>query len=169
VKAFLIVIALAASAAAEAATPREAVMIYAADLIDETGCYGIAYRHLWSPRIAMQISYGTERHDLGGGFFGLIIGNPGPRVRVHTNPIDVEGQYQFVNSTRFQPFIGVGARHVSGPQGRRDRTSPEFTGGLLFVVSPHFGVLLSGKQLLRSDTPDWDPWLRIDAGLAFRF
>jgi hypothetical protein len=160
---------VAAGAVAQTIEPRETIIAYANVIsIEEGSGYGAAFRHLWSPHLATQISVGSERHDLRATSF-FIFPNPGPPDFVRVTSIDLEAQYQYLNATRFKPYLGAGVRHVNGPRDRSDRMSAEITGGLIFVVSPHFGIWVDSKALLRDRSVNWDPAFKTNAGLALRF
>ena len=110
------------------------------------------------------------------------------RVDVQSYPIDLTTRYRFANTSRVTPYLGAGMRYVRAPQNINrlvfvgngplfpvtlapysDRFSGEVAGGLTARLTPHIGVEVDVKRLLRSDAVPFDSLTRTSAGLTFRF
>ena len=51
----------------------------------------------------------------------------------------------------------------------QDRTSAEVNGGVIFRITPHVGLQIDGKRLLRSDGVNYDPINKVSVGVSWRF
>ena len=142
------------------------------------GGIGAALNVWWTPRFSTEVAvaaeqsyahYATNRPTAGGPI--TVIG----RERVETYPLDALVQYHFVNDTKWQPYLGAGARYVrepTPPPGAErfgNQTSAEINGGVLFQFAPRWALKLDIKQLLRGDTAFFDSRAKGSIGVAWRF
>jgi len=151
-----------------------AFLSHADGLYRATRGYGVAYDEMWTPRFSTQIAVGVEEPEVCVG--GSLFGPPCTRFRLKTYPVDLAGRYHFANNTRWTPYVGAGVRYVRAPHlptdaSRRpypDHVDPQIVGGVQFLITPSFAIVLDGKQRLGT-SEQYDPWLKISAGLDWRF
>ncbi len=138
------------------------------------GGAGAAYTLKFTPRFSAQLAAAIEEHRtypylvLGLGQIVLV-----PQVRIRTYPIDFTARYHWANDSRWQPYLGAGFRYVAAPHvdpGFRyqNHMNAEVSGGVEFLVRPSLGITLDAKQLL-GDRENYDPLLKISAGVNFHF
>jgi outer membrane protein W len=138
------------------------------------GGAGAAYSMKFTPRLSVQLAAAAEEHRTypyfvirGGGIFFV------PQARIRTYPIDLTARYHWANDTRWQPFLGAGLRYVAAPHvdpnfQYRTHLNAEVIGGLEFLVRPTLGITVDARQLL-GDRENYDPLLKVSAGVSFHF
>ena len=175
-----------------------ALSVFAQDRLSVFGISkgaGIGMAHDWNHHWTTELSIATERREvLSTSFITVITGNTATtapvtyRVYAQSYPIDLTTRYRFANSSRVTPYLGGGVRYVRAPQNIHrliiigngppvpvkltpyaDRISGEVAGGLTLRLTPHIGVEVDMKRLLRSDTVPFDSLTRTSAGLNFSF
>jgi len=117
-----------------------------------------------TPHWAIELGASSEKHELtiGGIFTGHI-------VEFRTRNLDLTTHYYFVNSSRWQPFLGGGVhRAITSSDEVEDRTEAIVAGGVHFMITPKFSLRVSGKGLLNS-SHSYDPGFKSELGLAWRF
>ena len=137
-----------------------------ADYRASTG-YGLAFNEMWTRRFSTQFAFSSENVEvcLGGAF----LQTPCKRMDVTTHPFEASARYQFVNDTRWKPWIGGGLRYVRSPvEEYDDHVDGQIVGGVEFLVTPAFGVTLDAKQRVTTSDP-YDPLSTIALGLNWRF
>ena len=118
-----------------------------------TGGVGLALNQWWTAQISTEFSVTAERH------FTL---TNAQRMAVYRYPVDAIAQYHFLNGTRWQPYIGLGARAA-------DRLTPEVNAGVMFALSPHFDLRFDGRMTQRHATEFDDSLAKFSIGLGWRF
>jgi outer membrane protein W len=95
------------------------------------------------------------------------------RYEAHSYPVDVATRYHFFTNARWQPYLGVGARYVNGPETDLEqfdsRFSAQAVGGVDFNATDRFGLRFDAKRLLRGDSAFFDDTLKLSAGVTWRF
>lgn len=140
------------------------------------GGVGVAYNAFFTPRFSTQLSVAAEqRHTYSyvvdvGGFINIVA----PRD-VRTYPIDLVARYNWVNETRWKPYLGIGAHYVAAPKinldpgfNYRNRFGPEVVGGVEFLVKPTFGITLDGRAITGKHET-YDPVGKASLGVSWRF
>jgi outer membrane protein W len=135
--------------------------------------YGASANYFFSPRWSATLS--AERDDR---FFvvheqrtigGTDVLVPVASGRFRVFPIDALIRYNFVNETRWKPYIGAGLNYERRPLGLRSQTALELNGGVTFAITPHLGINVDGKLQPRETQPNAGPQLRSAVGLSWRF
>ncbi|HKO02958.1 MAG TPA: outer membrane beta-barrel protein, partial [Thermoanaerobaculia bacterium] len=154
----------------------------------------LAVERAWTNRITSVLSIGAERQRQNSSYS---VEPPTPnqpftryifqRTYRTTYPLDFLARYHFVTESRWTPYFGIGARYVNGPGTNtkvtegfdgvfrvestryQDRTSAEVNGGVIFRITPHVGLQIDGKRLLRSDGVNYDPINKVSVGVSWRF
>lgn len=133
-----------------------------------SGGFGIAVDHHFNAHFSTELSIAKERHIAGPALVytpqGSVIEGP---HRVSTTPIDLVAAYHFISETRWRPYIGVGQRFVDSE--REALFEPEITGGVTYMVRPHFGLRADAKQLVGFRYRSWDPAFKAGLGVSWRF
>ena len=117
-----------------------------------------------TPHWAVELAASSAKHKLtiGGIFTGHVI-------EFRTRDIDLTAHYYFVNTTRWQPFLGGGVHHVTASSDEvEDRTSAIVDGGVHFMITPSFSIRIAGKGLLNDDV-SYDSSLKAEVGVGWRF
>src|SRR5205823_6345748 len=145
---FILVLAVAPSAFAQR---KNELSVFLSDISHVTeafgkthwyGGVGLAYNAFVTPRFSAQLAVAAEEHRsypyIIDGLGGI---QPVPSRKLRTYPIDLSGRYQFLNETRWKPYLGLGARYLAAPKadpgfGYRNRLTPEAVGGVEFLVLP---------------------------------
>jgi hypothetical protein len=158
---------------------------------------GIGMAHDWNVHWTTELSIATQSRQLLNTRFITVFDPNGnfpltapvtERVGVHSYPIDLTTRYRFENSSRVTPYLGAGVRYVRAPQDisrsilvdsgpiypvtlepYSDRVSGEVAGGLTLRLTPHIGVEVDMKRLLRSDAVPFDSLTRSSVGMSWRF
>jgi outer membrane protein W len=157
-----------------------------------SGGGGFALEHAWTNRVTTVFSVGAERRRLFSfrvePFNGGTI-PAGEFENAYTYPIDLLLRYHFANESRWTPYIGLGGRFVKAPNGGtptytiaqngqllltgvrdyENRSSGEVNAGVIFRITPHVGLQLDGKRLLRGDSTSYDPMNKVSVGISWRF
>ena len=118
-----------------------------------TGGVGLALNQWWTSQISTEFSITAERH---------YTFTDAQRLAVYRYPIDALAQYHFLNGTRWQPYIGIGARSA-------DRVTPEINAGVLLQLSQHFDLRLDGRMTQDQATDFHDSLAKFSIGLGWRF
>jgi len=133
------------------------------------GGIGAALEYRWNQRWALELSVASEEHT-------MTIGRIEPtgftfeRHDVRSYPIDLLAHYRFVNSTRWQPFVGAGVRHIHSSDALfDDRTSLEVDGGVHLMLTPALSIRIDAKQSLLDDDGTFDGGLTTSIGLGWKF
>jgi outer membrane protein W len=177
-----------ASAFAQEAARTNTVSLFVSDLslahtssgTDLDVAYGAAFDHMFTKRVSAELSVTRQRtRD------SVTIFNPGGQAvfASFTNtlyPVDATVSYHFFTDSRWKPYIGGGARYVSGTT-RNDTLfnsyrftsrslDPEISGGVTFQFRPTLGLRFDAKQTLgNGNSVVGDSSLNVSAGLSFRF
>jgi outer membrane protein W len=176
------------SAFAQQSAPANTVSVFVSDLAvsrtssgtDLDVAYGVAFDHMFSKRVSAELSVTRQRTRE-----SFTIFNPGGQAvfASYTNtlyPVDATVSYHFFTDGRWKPYIGGGARYVSGTS-RSDSLfnsyrittyslNPEISGGVTFQVRPTFGLRFDAKQTLgNGNSVVGDSSLNVSVGLSFRF
>ena len=135
---------------------------------------GLAYKRVITPKFSAQIGVTTEHHNT----YPYVVNPDGSfrdvnSVGFHTYPIDLTARYDFVNETRWLPYLGAGVRYVGAPNvdqafGYKNHLGMELTGGTEFRITHSFGLVLDGKVYFGSHEAydeNWKPSL----GVLWRF
>jgi outer membrane protein W len=93
--------------------------------------------------------------------------NEGGRFRVF--PVDALVRYNFVNDTRWKPYIGAGLNYERRPLGISAQTALELNGGVTFAITPHLGINIDGKLQPHEAEINSGPLFRSAVGLSWRF
>jgi outer membrane protein W len=142
--------------------------------------YGAAFDHMFSQRVSAELSVTRQRTRE-----SVTIFSPGGQAAFasFTNtlyPVDATVSYHFLTDSRWKPYIGGGARYISGTT-RNDsifnsyRVSthsldPEISGGVTFQFRPTLGLRFDAKQTLgNGNSVVGDSSLNVSVGLSFRF
>ncbi len=138
------------------------------------GGIGAAYSVKLTPHVSAQLAAAVEDHRT----YPYLVLSSGaivfvPQVRIKTYPIDFAARYHWPNDSRWQPYIGAGFRYVAAPHvdpGFRyqNQLNAEVSGGVEFLVRPTLGITVDARQLL-GDRENYDPLLKISAGVSFHF
>src|SRR3954452_24711159 len=179
---------IVASAFAQQPTHSNTVSVFVSDLAvsrtssgtDLDVAYGAAFDHMFSKRVSAEVSVTRQRTRE-----SFTIFNPGgPAVFASfTNtlyPVDATVSYHFVNDSRWKPYLGGGARYVSGTtqnygafNSYRFTThslDPEISGGVTFQFRPTLGLRFDAKQTLgNGNSVLGDSSLNVSVRLSFRF
>ena len=136
--------------------------------------FGLAYRREFTPRFSTQLAVTTEHHET----YDYVVEPNGsfrdvPAQSFHTYPIDLTGRYDFVNDTRWKPYLGGGLRYVAAPNvdtafGYSNHVGAEIIGGTAFRITPKFGLVLDGKVNF-GDHESYDVPFKTSFGLLWRF
>ena len=98
---------------------------------------------------------------------------PVKRYRHTTYPVSLDGQYHFFNDSRWKPYLGAGVRYVQASARFFDtgtRVTPEITGGVEFMMTPHVSLRFDGKQEIQTHSgPAYDPLSRMAVGIGWHF
>jgi outer membrane protein W len=155
---------------------------------DFKGGVGLGLSYWFSPRWSAELQASTQRTEFGGSLIethfpdGTILVRR-DEIRGSAYPIDLLARYHFLNTTRWKPYVGLGAHYVERPDfrseaglpffGRADleanEVSAQVNGGTLFMITPRLGLRLDARYLMRGDNPIWDENFKASAGLSFRF
>src|SRR4051794_24927865 len=176
------------SAFAQQSAPANTVSVFVSDLAvshtssgtDLDVAYGAASDHMFSKRVSAELSVTRQRtRD------SFTIFNAGGQAvfASYTNtlyPVDATVSYHFFTDGRWKPYIGGGARYVSGTT-RNDTLfnsyrftsrslNPEISGGVTFQFRPTLGLRLDAKQTVGNGSAVvGDSSLNVSVGLSFRF
>ena len=142
--------------------------------------YGAAFDHMFSKRVSAEVSVTRQRTRES---FTIFTSGGQPVFASFTNtlyPVDATVSYHFVNDSRWKPYLGGGARYVSGTN-RNDSVfnsnrfttrslDPEISGGVTFQFRPTLGLRFDAKQTLgNGNSVLGDSSLNVSVGLSFRF
>jgi outer membrane protein W len=89
--------------------------------------------------------------------------------RFRVFPIDALVRYNFVNDTRWKPYVGAGLNYERRPLGLRAQTALELNGGVTFAITPHLGINIDAKLQPRETELNSGPQLRSAVGISWRF
>ena len=131
------------------------------DSVDTSTGFGLAYTRQLTPRFSTQIALTSEHHES--------LFEP---FSFNTEPIDLTARYDFVNDTRWKPYLGAGLRYVAAPDadpafGYSNHLGAELAGGTTFRITPSFGFMLDGKFNLGSHD-EYDAPFKASFGLLWR-
>ena len=135
---------------------------------------GVAYKRVFTPRFSAQLAVTGEHHDT-----NPYVVNPDGSFRnvnsvgFHTYPIDLTARYDFVNDTRWKPYLGGGVRYVAAPNvdpafGYQNKLGFEAIGGTEFQITHKFGLLIDGKFNF-SDHEHYDEPFKTSFGVLWKF
>jgi hypothetical protein len=116
------------------------------------GAIGLALQHKFTPRWSGELAVSRQRDHSGFTRFdpnGNIIEQR--TYDIDSTPIDLGGQYHFLNNTNWKPYLGLGARYnsASGPLfDRGNNLLYGATGGVVWQLRPAFGIRFDAKVLL---------------------
>jgi outer membrane protein W len=134
--------------------------------------FGAAVSMMITPHVSLEAATVAQKwweYEPGPYHFGV----PIVRIRRTVYPISLDGQYHFLNASRWKPYLGLGVRYVSPKSTFYDvgtRIEPEITGGVSFMITPHLALRFDGKQELRTKTgPAYDPSSLACVGLGWHF
>jgi len=141
------------------------------------GGFGVAFSHTFSPLFSVEASLSQERYTL---FRQTPVSDGAFRydqVSVRTNPFDITGRYHFQTEGRWRPYVGAGARYVSTNEVGRGgfstyrlfRLEPEVSGGVVFQLRPHAGIVFDAKQLIGNNNLRSDPAFKPSIGFRWTF
>ena len=142
---------------------------------DLSGGVGVGLEYRFLPRWSAELSVAREEHT--GVFmpFDVIMGEDPVPVRYEANsyPVDVATRYHFFTSARWQPYLGVGARYVNGPETDLEhfdsRFSAQAIGGVDFNATDRLGLRFDAKRLLRGDATFFDDTMKVSVGVTWKF
>src|SRR3954451_24831583 len=145
---------IVASAFAQQPTHSNTVSVFVSDLAvsrtssgtDLDVAYGVAFDHMFSKRVSAELSVTRQRTRES---FTIFTAAGQPVFGSFTNtlyPVDAIVSYHFFTDSRWKPYIGGGARYVSGTT-RNDSLfnsyrfstrsiDPEISGGVTFQFRP---------------------------------
>lgn len=113
--------------------------------------FGVAYNRVITPNFSAQIAVATQHNDT----YPYVVNPDGSfrnvnSVGFNTYPIDLTARYDFVNDTRWKPYLGGGLRYVAAPNvdssfGYQNHLGIEAVGGTEFRITRTFGLFLDGK------------------------
>lgn len=136
--------------------------------------YGIAFDRMLTQQFSAQLAIGSEGHRT----YSYIVNPTGTfqavdPVHFRTYPIDLAVRYQFLDESRWKPYVGLGARYVAAPNVSSDfryknHIGPEIVGGTSFQIRRSFGLVLDGKLYL-GDHEQYDSNFKPSFGLLWRF
>ena len=140
------------------------------------GGYGLGFEYQVSARWSTELSLAREATP----FYGFAsLGPDGvlqpQRIRVTSYPVDIVGQYHFFTDTAWKPFVGIGLRYVNVDKDgypypvEDSRFSPQISAGFYYNFTPHFGLRLDAKRLLRNDSAFYDDTHKVSLGLGWKF
>ena len=122
-----------------------------------SGGVGLALNQWWTSRISTQLSVTAEKH-----FSFRNTGAGLQRTTVREYPVDLVAQYHFPNQTRWQPYVGLGAR-------AGDRIAGEINAGVLFQISPQLALTFDARRMQRETSEFHDSLMKFSIGLGWRF
>lgn len=142
-----------------------------------SGGYGLGLEYQLSERWSGELSVAREQTPTftfgvlnPDGTFGAV------NTHITSHPIDVVGQYHFFTKSAWKPFIGIGARYVDSSRDEvypyvfdEARLSPQITGGFYYNFTPHLGLRVDVKRLLRNDSASYDDARKLSVGLGWKF
>ena len=141
---------------------------------DLSGGIGVGLEYRLAPRWSAALSIAAEEHTR---FF-----DPLPpdvfgaswidRIEVRTYPVDLVAQYHIFTRTRWQPYVGAGARWVHGPGAPEpfsDRLSAQITAGVDLNFASNWSVRFDAKRLLQASSTFYDPLTKVSVGVGKRF
>ena len=131
--------------------------------------YGLSFRHFVTPKVSAELS--IARHDRT--VVAYEFGDPVPirfSYRARVMPADLIVSYNYVNDTRWKPYIGGGVHYsfVSNVPYRSSRLGAEVVGGVAFNVTPRFYIRADAKGLLNNNTV-YENNFRSLFGVGWRF
>jgi outer membrane protein W len=157
------------------------IFVYASNVAitwtDSTGTtvdsgFGMAVSKFVTPRVSMELAVNSQQwyeYEPGPYHFGV----PVKRYRHTTYPVSLDGQYHFFNDSRWKPYLGAGVRYVQASARFFDtgtRVTPEITGGVEFMMTPHVSLRFDGKQEIQTHSgPAYDPLSRMAVGIGWHF
>ncbi len=94
------------------------------------------------------------------------------RMDVRSYPVDFITQYHIANRSKWQPYVGAGARFVSGPSAPEkfdNRLSAQVAAGVDWNFASAWSVRFDAKRLLRTDEVFYDDLTKVSVGVGWRF
>jgi hypothetical protein len=136
--------------------------------------FGVAYNRVITPRLTAQIAVTTQHSDT----YSYVVNPDGsfrdvPPVGFNFYPIDLSARYNFLNDTRWLPYLGGGVRYVPAPNvdkafGYQNHAGVELVGGTEYRISHGFGLLLDGRVNF-GDHEFYDQSFKASVGLLWKF
>lgn len=138
----------------------------------EEGGGGVSVMHFFNPSFSTEFSVGIERQHYAQPVLYYPPTTQPPylyfrRSTFTSYPVDAVAQYHFLNSTRWIPYLGVGAHYANGPH--TFDIDPQIAGGVLFRITPSFALRFDARQLLGNHSEDWNPAFKPFIGVSWRF
>jgi outer membrane protein W len=94
------------------------------------------------------------------------------RMDVRSYPVDLVAQYHIANRSKWQPYVGAGARWVSGPSAPEkfdNRLSAQAAAGVDWNFASAWSMRIDAKRLLRTDAAFYDELTKVSIGMGWRF
>lgn len=138
----------------------------------------LALSHRFGEKWGLEASYGFERgYDVSTTFHEVAPGSyvvDRKRVSFDLRPLDVVGQFFIpTGSSRWKPYVGVGAHYVRNERPDLQTTSivvtSQVNAGSILNLTPRFGLRFDGKFLIGPSRPQWDDQVKLGVGLSVRF
>jgi len=141
------------------------------------GGYGLGLDYQFTDRWSTELSVSHEQTPIT--TFGVVNpdGSFSPvNIRLTAHPVDVVGQYHFFTDSAWKPFVGIGLRYVDSSGNpyipfayNETRFSPQVTAGFYYNFTPHLGLRVDAKRLLRNDSTYFDDAHKLSVGLGWKF
>lgn len=137
-----------------------------------TGGFTLGLAYQWNPRWSAEVSYTRESHRSGAWTLTPAGTREFRALRVISQPLEATGQFNIVNSSRWTPFVGLGARYTAAPdndpQAFSSDVSPIVVAGTHLALTRSLSLRFEAKYKI-GDSTYYDQGLKTGFGVGWRF